>query len=259
MSKDEFDVCKTDPYRAYDIAQAKIAELQQRVTVQKNINAALLQDPQYQYGQAVQQFEKLKKEHIQLNDQYNDMEAVNETLQEVIEVLRGDKHQLLVELNAIKREIMIQRIENSQLDMKHRQIRAYNESLDLTLKSQEAQLSNLDDEIKDGSKQQIALTNEISALESTAQNLSLQSSSLSDLRQHLETTRAAQDRAIQALTRGGRQSARNHSARCSIVGLQTRNERPRFGPTKESARMHGRAGPPAAIISTRIRDVGGPK
>lgn len=199
MHKEEFEVAKNDPVRAFDSAQTKISELQQRVSVAKKLNAALLQDPQYQFGQAVQSFEKLQREHIQLNDQYNDLEAVNETLQEVLEVLRGDKHQLLVELNAIKREIMIQRIENQQLETKQRQILAFNESIDLKLRAQETQLASLDDEVKDTSKQLVALSSEKNALESTSQNLSLQSSSLSDLRQHLETTRVAQDRAIQAM------------------------------------------------------------
>lgn len=201
MSREEFDVCRNDPYRAFDAAQNKIAELQQRVAVGKKHNAALLQDPQYQYSKAVQSFEKLKTDHIALNDQYNDLEAVNETLQEVIEVLRGDKHQLLVELNAVKRETMIQKIENDQLEQKSRQVVAFNESLDLKLRSQEQQLGNLDEEIKTASKQTVELNNEVAALEATCQNLSLQSSSLSDLRQHLETTRVAQDRAIQALER----------------------------------------------------------
>ena len=194
-------MCRSDPYRSFDSAQNKIAELQQRVTVSKKLNAALLQDPQYQFGQAVQNFEKLKQEHIQLNDAYNDLEAVNETLQEVVEVLRGDKHQLLIELNAIKREITIQGIENSQLEQKARHVRAFSESLELKLKSQEAQMAHLDDETKEAAAQSVQLNNEIGALEATSQNLSLQSSSLSDLRQHLDTTRVSQDRAIQALER----------------------------------------------------------
>lgn len=201
MTKDEFEVCRNDPYRAFDAAQNRIAELQQRVTVQKKLNAALLQDPQYQFGQAVQNFEKLKQEHIQLNDAYNDLEAVNETLQEVVEVLRGDKHQYLVELNSIKRESAIQSIENQQLEFKSRQLRAFNDSLDLKLKSQEAQLASLEDDVKEAGRQYVEMSSELSALEATAQNLSLQSSSLSDLRQHLDTTRVSQDRAIQALER----------------------------------------------------------
>lgn len=201
MSKEEFEVSRNDPYRAFDAAQQKIRELQQRVTVSKNINKTLLADPKYQFGQAVQNFEKLKSEHIQLNDAFNDLEAVHETLQEVCEVLRGDKHQLLVELNAVKREITIQRIENEQIDLKQRQLSAFNESLDLKLRSQEQQLASLDDDEKDAGKQLVALHNEVAALEATCQNLSLQSSSLSDLRQHLDTTRVSQDRAIQSLER----------------------------------------------------------
>ena len=201
MTREEFEVCRNDPYRAFDAAQQKIRELQQRVTVAKNINRTLLADPKYQFGQAVQNFERLKAEHIQLNDAYNDLEAVNESLQEVTEVLRGDKHQLLIELNAVKREIAIQGIENQQLELKARQLRAFTDTIDLKLRSQEQQLAQLDDDEKEATHQQIDLKNEIIALEATCQNLSLQSSSLSDLRQHLDTTRVAQDRAIQALER----------------------------------------------------------
>ena len=201
MSKEEFEVCRSDPYQAFNAAQTKISELHQRVTISKKLNQTLLEDPQYKYGQAVQSFEKLKNEHIQLSDAYHDLEAVNQTLQEVTEVLRGDKHQLLVELNALKREITIQSIENQQMELKARQLRAFNESIDLKLQSQEAQLAQLDDDCKEGSRQAVVLDGEISALESTCQNYSLQSSSLSDLRQHLDTTRVAQDRAIQALER----------------------------------------------------------
>ena len=135
MTREEFEVCRNDPYRAFDAAQQKIRELQQRVTVAKNINRTLLADPKYQFGQAVQNFERLKAEHIQLNDAYNDLEAVNESLQEVTEVLRGDKHQLLIELNAVKREIAIQGIENQQLELKARQLRAFTDTIDLKLRS----------------------------------------------------------------------------------------------------------------------------
>jgi hypothetical protein len=201
MNRELFEVCRNDPYHAFDAARAKIAELQQRVAVQRRMNATLLQDPQYQYGRAVRDFEKLKRDHIALNDQYNDLEAVNETLQEVIEVLRGDKHQLLVELSALKRELMIQSIENDLLEQKARQVSAFNENLDLKLASQEAQLTSLEEDEKAARANIAQLTNDITALESSCQNLSLQSTSLSDLRQHLETTRVAQDRAIQALER----------------------------------------------------------
>ena len=201
MSKEEFEVCRSDPYQAFNAAQAKIAELHQRVTIAKKLNQALLEDPQYKHGQAVQSFERLKQEHIQLNDAYNDLEAVNETLQEVTDVLRGDKHGLLVEINALKREITIQTIENQQIDLKTRQLKAFNDSIDLKLHSQEAQLAQLDDDCKEAGRQAVVLDNEITALDSTCQNYSLQSGSLSDLRQHLDTTRVAQDRAIQALER----------------------------------------------------------
>ena len=201
MTKEEFEVCRVDPYRAFHASQQRIAELQQRVSVAKKLNAALLQDPQYQFGQAVQNFEKLKDDHIQLNDAYNDLEAVHESLQEVAEVLRGDKHKLLSEINGLRREISIQGFQNAELEQRTRQLRAFNDHLDLKIKAQEAQLAKLDDDVKDSSKQLVQLESEVSALESTCQNLSLQSGSLSDLRQHLDTTRVSQDRAIQALER----------------------------------------------------------
>jgi hypothetical protein len=201
MSSAEFEICRDDPYRAFDAAQNRISDLHQRVTVAQKLNESQLQDPQYQYGKAAGNFERLKNDHIRLNDEYNDLEAVNETLQEVIEVLRGDKHQLLVELNAIKRDMTIQSVENDQLEAKSRHVDAYNDSLDLKLRAQEAQMANLNDEIKESSTLSVKLTDEIAALQATCQNLSMQSTSLSDLRQHLETTRVAQDRAIQALER----------------------------------------------------------
>eukprot|EP01059_Diplonema_ambulator_P033633 TRINITY_DN7138_c0_g1_i2.p1 TRINITY_DN7138_c0_g1~~TRINITY_DN7138_c0_g1_i2.p1 ORF type:complete len:1434 (+),score=554.45 TRINITY_DN7138_c0_g1_i2:191-4303(+) len=160
---------------------------------------ALHQDPQYQYAHAVQAFEELRREHLQLNDSYNDLETINETVQEVVEVLRADKHQLLTELNEIKREISIQSIENTKLALKEKEGFAFQEGLEKKLNGQEEQLRQLDDELRDYSNQQVQIQNEMGSLEGAAHNLSHQTASLSELRNHLDGTRLQQEEAIRAL------------------------------------------------------------
>eukprot|EP00759_Apiculatamorpha_spiralis_P000168 PhF_6_TR10035/c1_g1_i1/m.15407 len=201
MTREEFEVCRNDPYRTYDLCQRKVQEMQQQLLMARKLNDAFMQDPQYQYAHAVQNFDHLKNEHIQLNDAYNDLETLNETLQEVIETLRGDKHQLLVELNALKREISIQSIDTAQQALREKQLQAFLESLDMKLSSQEVQVQHLEDESKEYSRALVNLANECAALEAASHTLSLQSTSLSELRQHLDTTRVSHERAIQALER----------------------------------------------------------
>eukprot|EP00756_Hemistasia_phaeocysticola_P018355 Hpha_TRINITY_DN15587_c1_g8::TRINITY_DN15587_c1_g8_i1::g.108462::m.108462 len=199
MPRDEFDAIKHDPELLYEACHKRLQEYQQTLETTKRLNDALLQDTQYQYAHAVQQFEELRQEHLALNDSYNDLETVNETVQEVVEVLRTDKHQLLVELNGLKREISVTSIENTQLALKEKEALAFQQSLDRKLESQEEQLRQLDNEMREYSQAQVQVSNEVGALESAAHNLSLQAASLSELRTHLDATRVQQEQAIRAL------------------------------------------------------------
>eukprot|EP00760_Papus_ankaliazontas_P028606 PhM_4_TR3799/c0_g1_i2/m.25842 len=201
MTREEFEVCRSDPYRTYELCQRRVQDMQQQLLMARKLNDAFMQDPQYQYAHSVQNFDNLKNEHIQLNDAYNDLETLNETLQEVIEALRGDKHQLLVELNALKREISIQSIDTTQQTLREKQLEGFLTSLDMKLSSQEVQLQHLEDESREYSKALVNLSNECGALEAASHTLSLQSTSLSELRQHLDTTRVSHERAIQAMER----------------------------------------------------------
>ncbi|KAJ9451029.1 FERM domain-containing protein C [Diplonema papillatum] len=199
MSHEDFEAAKHDPERLLELCHLKVQASQRTLDTTRKLTESLHNDPQYQYAQAVQSFEELRKEHLQLNDSYNDLETINETVQEVVEVLRTDKHQLLAELNALKREISIQSIENTKLALKEKEAVAFQEGLSKKLTSQEQQLAQLDDELRDYSNSQIQINNEIGALESAAHNLSLQTASLSELRNHLDSTRLQQEEAIRAL------------------------------------------------------------
>ena len=199
MANEDFELARNDPERLLELCQQKIQVSQRTLDTTRKLTESLHSDPQYQYAHAVQAFEELRKEHLQLNDSYNDLETINETVQEVVEVLRTDKHQLLAELNALKREISIQSIENTKIALKEKESVAFQEGLDKKLSSQESQLKQLDDELQDYTTSQIQINNEIGALESASRNLSLQAASLSELRNHLDGTRIQQEAAIRAI------------------------------------------------------------
>ena len=199
LNKDEFDAVKHDPQRILELCHQKVQGAQRTLDTSRRLTDSLHHDPQYQYAQAVQSFEDLRKEHLQLNDSYNDLETINETVQEVVEVLRADKHQLLAELNGLKREISIQSIENTKLALKEKEGTAFQEGLAKKLDSQEKQLGQLDDELRDYSNSQVQINNEIAVLESAGNNLSIQAASLSELRNHLDATRQKQEEAIRAM------------------------------------------------------------
>eukprot|EP01064_Diplonema_japonicum_P001275 TRINITY_DN10800_c0_g1_i2.p1 TRINITY_DN10800_c0_g1~~TRINITY_DN10800_c0_g1_i2.p1 ORF type:complete len:1168 (+),score=345.06 TRINITY_DN10800_c0_g1_i2:2174-5677(+) len=199
MPRDAFESAKGDPEKLLELCHQKIQTSQRTLDTTRKMTEALHQDPQYQYAHAVQQFEELRKEHLQLNDSYNDLETINETVQEVVEVLRADKHQLLTELNEIKREISIQSIENTKLALKEKEAIAFQEGLTKKLDGQDAQVRQLDDELRDYSNSQVQINNEIASLEGAGHNLSLQAASLSELRNHLDGTRLHQEEAIRAL------------------------------------------------------------
>eukprot|EP01063_Lacrimia_lanifica_P004142 TRINITY_DN12312_c0_g1_i2.p1 TRINITY_DN12312_c0_g1~~TRINITY_DN12312_c0_g1_i2.p1 ORF type:complete len:1436 (+),score=672.00 TRINITY_DN12312_c0_g1_i2:167-4474(+) len=199
LDKTEFDLTKHDPERLFDLCQRKVRDSQRTLDTTRKLTESLHNDPQYQYANAVQAFEELRKEHLQLNDSYNDLETINETIQEVVEVLRTDKHQLLAELNTLKRDISIQSIENTKLALKEKESAAFHEGLQKKLESQEKQMAQLDDELKDYTNSQIQINNEMGVLESAAENLSLQTASLAELRDHLDVTRVQQQEAIQSL------------------------------------------------------------
>ena len=199
LNKVEFESAQHDPQRILEMCQQKIQGSQRTLDTTRRVTDSLHQDPQYQYAHAVQSFEDLRKEHLQLNDSYNDLETINETVQEVVEVLRADKHQLLAELNTLKREISIQSIENTKLALKEKETTAFQEGLAKKLGSQEKQLAQLDDELRDYSNSQVQINNEVGVLESAGNNLSLQAESLSELRNHLDATRLKQEEAVRAM------------------------------------------------------------